>query len=181
MTETPTAAGWTGATTARAILWGGLAAGVLDLTFAVTYWSLRGTGPARVLQGIATGLLGRDAFAGGLRAALLGLLLFWVIVGGAAAVYVLAAHRLDLLRRRPVPCGLAYGAAVNLFMTWVVVPLSAASLVATPLSQRLVVLLGCAVCVGLPIGLATHRFAPAAARQPSGRAAERLARGGAHV
>jgi hypothetical protein len=161
MTTSSTTPGWTRAVTARAILWGGLIAGLLDLGFASIYWQLHGVGPAGVLRGIATGLLGSEAFRGGAWTAGLGLALFWVIVGGAAIVYVLAARRLDLLQRRPVPCGLAFGALVNLFMTYVVVPLSAARPGSMPLSQRLVVLLGCAVCVGLPIALAVNRFGPA--------------------
>ncbi|MEZ5330533.1 MAG: hypothetical protein R2991_00450 [Thermoanaerobaculia bacterium] len=153
---------------ARAMLLGGALAGALDLTFAVVYWSLRGSGPTRVLQGIATGLLGPDAFAYGGRAALLGLLLFWIIIAGATATYAFASRRLPLLARRPVLCGLAFGALVNLFMTWVVVPLSAATLVPRPLGERLIVMLGCAVCVGLPIALAVHRFAPVPGAAPAG-------------
>jgi len=173
MSKTSTIDGWTGTATVRAVLWGGLVAGLLDLGFASIYWRLHGVGPAGVLRGIATGLLGREAFRGGAWAASLGLALFWVIIGGAAIVYVLAARRLDLLRRRPVPCGLAFGALVNLFMTHVVVPLSAATPGSMPLSQRLVVLLGCAVCVGLPVALAVHRLGPAGERAVVDRVASR--------
>lgn len=174
MTMSSTTPGWTRAATARAILWGGLIAGLLDLGFASIYWQLHGVGPARVLRGIATGLLGSDAMRGGPGVASLGLLLFWIIVGGAATVYGLASRRLDLLRSRPVPCGLAFGALVNLFMTHVVVPLSAATPASMPLSRRLVVLLGCAVCVGLPIALAVHRLGPAGQRVAVARAGSRL-------
>jgi len=171
MTATSTTTGWARAATLRAILWGGLIAGLLDLGFASIYWQLHGVGPAGVLRGIATGLFGSEALRGGPGMASLGLLLFWIIIGGAAAVYGLASRHLDLLRRRPVVCGLAFGALVNLFMTHVVVPLSAATPVSMPLSQRLVVLLGCAVCVGLPIALAVHRLGPVA----EGAAVERAA------
>jgi hypothetical protein len=160
-------------TTAGAILRGTLSAGLLDLTFAFAYWGLHGAGPARVLQGVATGLLGKDAWAGGAPAAALGLLLFWIIIAAAAAVYVLAAGRAGLLRRRPLPCGLLYGAGVNLVMTFVVMPLSAAPPSAMALSQRLVVMLGCAVCIGLPIALAARRVGSAGGREPA-RARGRL-------
>ena len=48
---------------ARAILWGGLLAGVGDITFAFVVW--RGIGPVRVLQSVASGLLGAAAREGG--------------------------------------------------------------------------------------------------------------------
>jgi len=44
-------AGW-----ARAILWGGLAAGALDITAAFVVYGLRGATPLRILQSIASGL-----------------------------------------------------------------------------------------------------------------------------
>ncbi|HWP42306.1 MAG TPA: hypothetical protein VNO14_03655 [Blastocatellia bacterium] len=56
----------------RAILLAGLSAGVLDLTAALVNAGLQGATPVRVLQYIASGLLGPDSFRGGLGTALLG-------------------------------------------------------------------------------------------------------------
>ena len=49
----------------RGILVGGLIAGVLDITDAFVFHGLRGVAPVRILQAIASGLLGRDAFGAG--------------------------------------------------------------------------------------------------------------------
>jgi hypothetical protein len=144
----------------RAILWGSVAAGLLDLAFASVSSAIRGSGPVRMLQGIATGLLGADALRGGPASVLLGLVLFLVIIIGAASVFVLASRRIAVLVRHPVACGLAYGAAFNLFMSEVVVPLSAATRVAASGPQRLIPMVACALFVGLPIALATRRLAP---------------------
>ena len=57
----------------RPILVGGLLAGVLDIAAALTRGMLRGGSPVRVLQAIASGVMGRPAFEGGWQTALLGL------------------------------------------------------------------------------------------------------------
>ncbi|HET9766226.1 MAG TPA: hypothetical protein VFS60_05235, partial [Thermoanaerobaculia bacterium] len=61
----------------RAVLFGGLTVGILDITDAIVFWFLRADAPPmRILQSVAAGLLGRQAArAGGWPTALLGLLL----------------------------------------------------------------------------------------------------------
>lgn len=46
---------------AYAILWGGLVAGLIDITYAVGFSAMRGVPPARILQSVASGLLGSPA------------------------------------------------------------------------------------------------------------------------
>jgi len=48
----------------RAIFGGGFIAGALDITAAFVTSGLRGVGPIRILQAIASGLLGADSYAG---------------------------------------------------------------------------------------------------------------------
>jgi hypothetical protein len=57
----------------RVILIGGLIAGTLDILAAFIQSGLRGVTPMRVLQAIASGLLGADSFQGGFATAALGL------------------------------------------------------------------------------------------------------------
>src|SRR5215831_873542 len=80
-----------------AILWGGLAAGLGDLTQAFIAFGLRGARPFRILQGIAGGLLGRRTFQLGWSTAALGLLCHFTIALTAAAVYYLASRKLRML------------------------------------------------------------------------------------
>lgn len=143
---------------ARAIMWGGLLAGLGDITFAFVVSGLSGVGPVRVLQSVAGGLLGVAAREGGLATAALGALLHFLIAFVWAAVYWLASRRLKVLVRRPVVCGLLYGAAVYAFMYLVVLPLSAAYF--KPSFAPSAVLLNAAghmLLVGLPIALAARR------------------------
>ncbi|HEX8720499.1 MAG TPA: hypothetical protein VF736_07715 [Pyrinomonadaceae bacterium] len=151
---------------ARAIAWGGLLAGLGDITFAFVVSGLRGVGPVRVLQSVAGGLLGAAAREGGLAAAALGGALHFLIAFTWAAVYWLASRRLRVLVRRPVVCGLLYGAAVYAFMYLVVLPLSAAYF--KPTFTPSTVLLNCGghmLLVGLPIALAAGKFTDKSGRE----------------
>ena len=140
-----------------ALLWGGGLAGVLDLLWAFFLYGRR-AGPVPVLQSIASGLLGADAYKGGAGTAALGFLLHFVIAFGAAAVYYLVSRRLGFLVRWAVLCGLLYGIAVYLFMNFVVLPLSAFPGKITYSPRALVIgILGHMFLVGLPIALAVRR------------------------
>jgi hypothetical protein len=144
----------------RAILAGGLAAGALDLTAALVLYTLRGARPIRVVQAIASGLLGAEAYKGGLATVALGCLLHFVIATGAAAVFVAASRWLPALVRRPFVWGPLYGVAVYLVMNFVVVPLSAVA--RGPFNPRLAAILVVIhmLCVGLPIAVAARRYLP---------------------
>ncbi len=143
----------------RAILWGGLLCGALDITAAFVIYGAMGLPPMRLLQGIASGLLGPRAFAGGVSAALLGFFLEFVIATGAAAVYVFASRWMPFLIRRPWLAGPLYGIAVYWFMQLVVLPLSRYAHRRFSLEITLIGIAIHMVCVGLPIALAAHRFA----------------------
>jgi uncharacterized membrane protein YagU involved in acid resistance len=139
-----------------AILWGGLLAGVLDITVAFIRWGK----PARILQGIASGVLGPAAFRGGMATVALGAALHFSIALSAAAVYYATSRKLAFLRQRAVVWGLFYGIAVYMFMSWIVVPLSAFPNSKPPFSLTSLVLslLTHMFCVGLPIALVTRRY-----------------------
>jgi hypothetical protein len=112
--------------TLRAILLGGLLAGLADALYATLYFGWLGARPVRIWQSVAAGLLTRErAVAGGLPTAALGLAIHFLIAYAAAAVYVLASRRLPVLVRRAVLCGSLYGLWVYVFMNSVVIPLSA--------------------------------------------------------
>ena len=144
---------------ARAIGWGGLLAGLGDITFAFVVSGLRGVGPVRVLQSVAGGLLGAAAREGGLATAALGAVLHFFIAFVWATVFWLASRKLKVLVRHPVVCGLLYGFAVYAFMYLVVLPLSAAYFKPT-FTPYTVSLNGAGhmLLVGLPIALAASKF-----------------------
>jgi hypothetical protein len=144
----------------RAILWGGLICGIMDMTAAcIFYGVLRGRSPIRIMQSVATGVLGAAAYDGEIATAALGLFLHFVIAFGAATVFYFASRKLPILTQHAIICGIVYGIAVYFFMQLVVVPLSAfphkSSFTFVGLATGLTIHM---ICVGLPISLATRKF-----------------------
>src|SRR5260221_3448140 len=111
----------------HALLWAGFACGVLDITAALVVYGFFGLKPMRLLQGIASGLLGPKAFSGGLATVALGVLCHFLIAFGAAAVYLVASRALGFLIEHAVVSGVLYGVAVYFFMNRIVLPISAAA------------------------------------------------------
>jgi magnesium-transporting ATPase (P-type) len=146
---------------ARTILWGTLVAGTMDISAAIISWALRDVSAERVLQGVATGVLGSEARNGGTWTAALGLLLHYVIMIGIVAVFYFASRRLSFLTRRWLLAGIAYGVAVYIVMTFIVVPLSASpgGFAVPPLPRLIQGVLIHIACVGVPIAFITRRMA----------------------
>jgi hypothetical protein len=113
-------------TTSRAILYGGLAAGTLDLIDAFVFFGLRsGAQPVGILHSIAAGFVGRDAArAGGVATAILGVFSHFLVATCIVTVYVLLSRVIPALRKQWVVCGLLFGVAAYFVMTWFVVPMS---------------------------------------------------------
>ena len=109
------------------MLTGGLVAGICDITYACLFHGIKsGTAPARVLQSVAAGLLGKPAsFQGGARTATLGLVLHFFIALSMALTYWAVARNWPLLWRKWLPCGAFYGLLLFGIMNYVVIPLSA--------------------------------------------------------
>jgi uncharacterized membrane protein YagU involved in acid resistance len=107
-----------------AVLYGGFVAGSLDILAAAL---INRVDPLIILRAIASGLLGRAAFQGGLPVAALGVLLQWAMSLLIAAIFVFAAGRMAWLGRRWIAAGLLYGVVVFVVMEYAVVPLSAAA------------------------------------------------------
>ncbi len=137
-----------------AIAVGGGIAGVLDLTQACILFG------AKIPLVIAAGLLGRQAFHGGVGTYVLGVLLHFFIACSAAAVYYVASRRLRFMTEHPLVCGLFFGAAVEEVMSLVVLPLSALhSKGPYTLHDLILGLLVHMVVVGLPISFSVRWFA----------------------
>ena len=137
-----------------AVAVGGLAAGALDLTQACILFG------SHVPLLIAAGLLGREALHGGAPFYVLGVVLHFFIAVSTAAVYYGASRRLAFLKQHPLICGLGYSAAVEVVMSYVVLPLSAlhdqGPYELHDVLQRLAVYM---VVIGLPISFSIRRFA----------------------
>jgi len=137
-----------------AIALAGGIAGTLDLLQACILFGWR------VPLVIAAGLLGRQALQGGAGTYVLGVCLHFFIACFAAAIYYAASRKLVFMMEHPLVCGLFYGIAVELVMSYIVLPLSA--LHARGPYKLHDVILGLVVhmvVVGLPISFGVRRFA----------------------
>jgi uncharacterized membrane protein YagU involved in acid resistance len=138
-----------------AIVIGGAIAGTCDILYAIIYsWLARGTSPVRILQSVASGVLGKAAFDGRWLTAELGLFLHFFIAFSCAIIFYLAARRIPILATQAVWSGLIYGFLIFWFMRLVVVPLSAAPFT---LSNNPLELFFHMFTVGLPIALLVKR------------------------
>ena len=143
----------------RAILFGGLLAGVLDLTAAFITNGLRGGSPVTVMQSISSGLLGKESFTGGAATATLGVFLHFTIAFIWTIIFYLASRKIKFLTAQPIVSGVLYGIAVYIFMYFLIVPLSAAPFKMPITFQTIVTnVLIHIFCVGLPIALTVRRF-----------------------
>ncbi|HWA29351.1 MAG TPA: hypothetical protein VG734_27115 [Lacunisphaera sp.] len=164
----------------KAILWGGLLAGLGDFFFAHCFYAWK----LGVFQNVAGGIMGREAArAGGMPTYLLGVGLHFLIATIWAAIFWVLSQRLPVLVRNAVPSGLVdvlvflvyglvglgYGLVVYLGMNCIVVPFSALNtpvklppLVSWPAAAHMAL-------VGLPIALAAWRFSRSTAEHsPTG-------------
>jgi len=105
------------------IVYGGLAVGVLDALDAMIFFGIRNdVKPIRIFQSIASGLLGRASFSGGLKTALLGAFLHFLIAFIMATVFYFASLMLPTLIRHAGIWGIIYGVAAYFVMNFVVLP-----------------------------------------------------------
>jgi uncharacterized membrane protein YagU involved in acid resistance len=142
-----------------AILVGGGIAATLDIVYACVSNAQNARTPEWVLQSVASGWLGMDAFDSGWTGAMIGLASHYAILFVAAALYLLASRRLPLLRAQAVVFGGLFGVAVYLFMNFVVLPLSAFPFHPHyPWLRLLEGFLTHALFVGMPIALSVRRW-----------------------
>jgi hypothetical protein len=134
--------------------------GILDISDAFIFYGLRGVAPTRILQGIASGVLGRAAFGMGNHSALLGLFFHFFIAFSATTVFLLASRTLPLASR-PFLYGSLFGIALYIVMNYVVLPLSKIGPRPTPPLIPLINGVAALVfCIGIPLAFIARRYVP---------------------
>ena len=143
------------------VLLAALVVAAADLLDAIVVWVVifQQSTVQRILQSIARGLLGQDAYRGGNATAALGLGLHILIALGWTLVFLALLLRWPRLRawmsstRGAVMAGLVYGAVVWLLMDCVVLSLSRARFVPPTVPWFWIQLATHPFVVGLPISL----------------------------
>jgi hypothetical protein len=112
-------------TNAQAMLYGALTVGTLDGLDACIVSLVRGSNPARMFRGVASGLLGSGAIQGGLEISFLGLCIHFFIATCWVIAYFLISRKVAVMRKHPFICGPLFGLLVYAVMYRIVIPLSA--------------------------------------------------------
>ena len=90
----------------KVILCGGVVVAILDIANAIIFWFIyRGTDPIVIFQSIASGLLGRDSFNGGISTGLLGAFLQFFISSCIAAAFYFGSLLWPVLLKKPALSG----------------------------------------------------------------------------
>lgn len=110
----------------RAIILTGFIVGALDIASAIILTLYYGRTITRLMQFIASGLLGKSAFEGGMPVATLGLVLHFFIAFSVVIVFYFVRQRFAFAYAHPIPSGIFYGLIVYAVMNLIVLPLSAA-------------------------------------------------------
>jgi hypothetical protein len=134
-------------------------AGTLDITAATIHFLLRGgTTPLRLLQFIASGILGKDAFSGGLPTAFVGLVLHYGIALLWTTLFFLLAAKIPVLVQNVVVSGVVYAIVVWCMMSFIVLPLS--NTVKQPFNplQSFIGVCILMLCIGLPIAYFARKY-----------------------
>lgn len=142
-----------------AIFIGGGIAGALDITYAITvHFVTRGIKPIVILQSVASGVQGAEAYKGGVPSGLLGLGLHFFMTILMAIAYNLASKLFPVLTEKPVMAGAAYGVMLYFIMNYVVVPLSLAVPGRPPMGWHILGAMFAHTClVAIPIALAASK------------------------
>jgi len=147
----------------RIVAVAGLLAGALDMTFALVFYGRQGVSAARLLRGIASGVLGPNAFTLGDWTVALGAALHFFIALCAAFTYWGASRRFSVLTHRPLVSGAAFGVAMYVAMHFVVLPLSRVHFRLPSLPNVFGELFAHVVLFGMVIALGVARTAPCGA------------------
>jgi hypothetical protein len=158
------------------ILWIGLVAGTLDISYNLIYNAFRHVTPAMVFLFIASGLVGVPrAVHMGAAGVALGVIIHYCIAMTWTILFYAASRKIAFLWRRPVISGLLYGCVVFVVMNFVVLPLTNIPHLKRDLTLFAwfyIVVLPLLLCIGLTISLLTKKYAPPPeARQTQPRSA----------
>jgi len=134
-----------------------LIAGTLDGLAAVIF--LAKMNFVGVFQYIASAILGKAAYTGGIKTALMGLILHYFIAFSFTFFFVLVTNKISALRKNVLLSGIIYGIFVWAVMNLLVVPLTQIPQSPIHLEKAIINAIILIFCIGLPISyLTAHKL-----------------------
>ena len=140
----------------------GIIAGTLDILLAILWYAViqEKTTSLKILQSIASGIFGKEAFSGGFAMGLYGLIIHYFIAIFFAFAYHHLARVLPNLKKHPYSAGIAYGIVVWCVMNLLVLPAAFGSIATMTIKSVLTGLLIIILAVGLPVSYLTSKYNP---------------------
>ncbi len=144
----------------KTILIAWLTAGTLDISMAIIVWSvvLKKIPVVQLCEGISSAVFGKDAFTGGARMVVYGVMFHYIIAFCFAAAYFIVFPYIPFLQKHKVMSGLLYGIFAWAFMKYVVLQFTLIHPSPFNLTNALISIAILMVCIGLPVSLITHRY-----------------------
>lgn len=140
---------------AKTIILAALLVGSLDIIAAlVNYYIKTGKNPEIVLKYIASAVVGKEAFTGGLVMSALGLGIHFLI----ALTWTIIFFAIKLVSASPVITGIVYGIFIWAIMALVVLPMTKVSGATINTSDALTGAVILVVAIGLPLSFIANRY-----------------------
>jgi hypothetical protein len=136
-----------------------LISGCLDITAACTQaWIVKSTTPDIILQYIASGVFGKEAFSGEVGYMLFGLLVHFFIAFACTLAYFLVYPKLELLQKSIFISALFVAVIAWSVTTRLIVPLSKIQPAPFNLTKALIAIAILYCCIGLPVCYFAKRY-----------------------
>ena len=143
----------------KAIILTGFTVGLLDISAAfLNYFIVTGKNPMRVLEFIASGVFGKEAFNGNSFMVLYGLIFHFCIALLWTVLFFFFYPKIALVRNNWIASGIGYAFIVWCAMTRIVLPLSNVSQQPFDISKALLAIAILILCIGLPISYSVKKY-----------------------
>ena len=142
------------------IIQAGLLVGTLDILSAFTYYFIK-TGETHffdVFKFIASGIYGKEAFSGGNRMIVAGLILHYVIAFAFTIFFFWLYPKTKLTSKNKIVTGAIYGVFIWTFMNLIVVPLSNVAHRPFHMVNAIINIIILIVCIGFPLSFIATSF-----------------------
>jgi hypothetical protein len=135
-------------------------AGLLDLVAAIIVYSifLDKTTALTILQSVASGVFGKAAYSGGIKMAVYGVVLHFVISIAFTVFYFYIYPRISFLRQERILSGFVYGIFIWLVMNLIVLPIAFSGVFPNDILSSLIGIAILVIAVGIPISLIAHFY-----------------------
>lgn len=139
------------------IIKAGVIVGTLDILTASIYSFIKtGSSPLNILKYIASAIIGKEAFSGGNRMILLGLILHYVIAFAFTIFFFWLYPKIRAFSKNIILTGTIYGIFIWVVMNLVVVPLS--NIPNRPFNyvNAIINAIILVACIGIPLSFMAH-------------------------